>query len=60
MTTSNLSCKAVLQWYEPGVKSVTDEIITHTYIEEVCFWTAGWKMSPWDRRWGRNPMRIAT
>jgi hypothetical protein len=25
----------MLQWYEPGTPSVTDEIITHTYVEEV-------------------------
>jgi hypothetical protein len=29
--------KSVLQYYEPNAKSVTDEIITHPYIEEVCF-----------------------
>ena len=33
--------KSVLQWYEPGAVSVTDEIITHTYIEEVCFLEGG-------------------
>lgn len=33
--------KSCLQWYEPNVTSVTDEIITHTYIEEVCFIEGG-------------------
>jgi anti-sigma factor ChrR (cupin superfamily) len=33
--------KSVLQWYEPGATSVTDDIITHTYIEEVCFIQGG-------------------
>ena len=33
--------KSSLQWYEPGAKSVTDEIITHTYIEEVIFLDGG-------------------
>ncbi|OKL55535.1 hypothetical protein UA08_09194 [Talaromyces atroroseus] len=33
--------KSVLQWYEPGATSVTDEVITHTYIEEVCFIEGG-------------------
>lgn len=37
----NSDNKSVLQWYEPGVTSITDEIITHTYIEEVCFIEGG-------------------
>ena len=37
----NSDNKSVLQWYEPGATSVTDEIITHLYIEEVCFIEGG-------------------
>lgn len=29
--------RSVLQWYEPSARSATNEVITHTYIEEVCF-----------------------
>ena len=31
----------MLQWYEPYAVSVTDEVITHPYIEEVCFIEGG-------------------
>ncbi|KAK7219415.1 hypothetical protein V2G26_007418 [Clonostachys chloroleuca] len=33
--------KSCLQWYEPNTTSVTDDIITHLYIEEVCFIEGG-------------------
>jgi hypothetical protein len=33
--------KSCLQWWEPNVTSVKDEVITHVYIEEVCFIEGG-------------------
>jgi anti-sigma factor ChrR (cupin superfamily) len=44
--------KSVLQWYEPGATSVTDEIITHTYIEEVCFIQGGLEDVTLGQGWG--------
>ncbi|KAH8820237.1 hypothetical protein F5884DRAFT_40667 [Xylogone sp. PMI_703] len=44
--------KSVLQWYEPGAKSVTDEIITHTYIEEVVFIEGGLRDVTLGKGWG--------
>lgn len=44
--------KSVLQWYEPGATSVTDEIITHTYIEEVCFIQGGLGDVTLGQSWG--------
>lgn len=44
--------KAVLQWYEPGAKSVTDDVITHTYIEEVVFIEGGLKDVTLGKEWG--------
>lgn len=35
--------KSVLQWYERNTPSITDEIITHTFIEEVCYIEGGLK-----------------
>ena len=46
--------KSVLQWYEPGAKSVTDEIITHPYIEEVCFLEGGLKDVTLGQGWGQG------
>lgn len=33
--------RTVLQWYEPNAVSSTDQIITHTYIEEVILMEGG-------------------
>ncbi|RDW58350.1 RmlC-like jelly roll fold protein [Coleophoma crateriformis] len=44
--------KSVLQWYEPGAKSVTDDIITHTYIEEVVYLEGGLKDVTLGQEWG--------
>lgn len=33
--------RSVLQWYEPHAVSITDDIITHSYVEEVCFIQGG-------------------
>ncbi|OAA68544.1 RmlC-like jelly roll fold protein [Niveomyces insectorum RCEF 264] len=44
--------KSVLQWYEPNTTSVTDEIITHTYIEEVCFIEGGLSDVTLGEGWG--------
>jgi hypothetical protein len=38
---ANSDNKSCLQWYEPNAKSVVMEVITHTYIEEVCFLEGG-------------------
>lgn len=46
--------KSVLQWYEPGAVSVTDEIITHTYIEEVCFIEGGLGDVTLGQEWGQG------
>jgi len=46
--------KSVLQWYEPGATSVTDEIITHTYIEEVCFIEGGLEDVTLGQGWGQG------
>lgn len=45
---------SALQYYEPGAKSITDEIITHTYIEEVCFLEGGLKDVTLDQEWGKG------
>jgi hypothetical protein len=46
--------KSVLQWYEPGATSVTDEIITHPYIEEVVFLEGGLKDVSLGHEWGQG------
>lgn len=43
-----------LQYYEPGTKSVTMDIITHHYIEGVCFLDGGSKDLTLSQRWGRG------
>ena len=44
----------MLQWYEPGAQSVTDEVITHTYIEEVVFLEGGLRDVSLGQEWGRG------
>lgn len=50
----NSDNKSVLQWYEPGATSATDEIITHTYIEEVCFIEGGLEDVTLGRGWSQG------
>lgn len=53
--------KSVLQWYEPNTLSTTDQIITHTHIEEVIFMEGGLEDLTLVRAWStgayayRNP-----
>lgn len=42
----------MLYWYEPETKSITDEIITHTYIEEVTYIKGGLKDMTLGLEWG--------
>ncbi|KAJ5805366.1 hypothetical protein N7474_011253 [Penicillium riverlandense] len=44
--------KSCLQWYKPNAKSVTDDIITHTYIEDVCFVKGGLSDVTLGQGWG--------
>jgi hypothetical protein len=44
--------RSMLQWYEPGAKSVIDEIITHPYVEEVIFIEGGLKDVTLGLEWG--------
>ncbi|KIH86502.1 hypothetical protein SPBR_08747 [Sporothrix brasiliensis 5110] len=45
--------KAVLQWYEPNTRSVDPvAVITHTYIEEVCFIQGGLTDVTLGQGWG--------
>lgn len=46
--------RSVLQYYEPGARSVTMEIITHDYIEEVVFLDGGLKDVTLGKLWGRG------
>ena len=46
--------KSVLQWYEPGAKSISDEIIMHTYIEEVVFLEGGLEDVTLKNSWGKG------
>ncbi|KAH8692590.1 hypothetical protein BGW36DRAFT_463869 [Talaromyces proteolyticus] len=46
--------RSVLQWYEPGATSATDEVITHTYIEEVCFLEGGLEDISLGKAWGQG------
>ncbi|KAF5377344.1 hypothetical protein D9757_007990 [Collybiopsis confluens] len=45
--------KVIVQWFEPGAKTPTNDIITHDYIEEVIFIEGGLKDLTLDHReWG--------
>lgn len=44
--------KSVLQWYDPGTKSIQNEAIVHTYYEEVCFIRGGLKDITLGQEWG--------
>jgi hypothetical protein len=44
----------VLQWYEPGSKSVTDKVITHPYVEEVVFLEGGLRDVTLGVEWGQG------
>lgn len=46
--------RSVLQWWEPGAKSPTDDIITHTYIEEVIFMDGSLKDVTIGLEWGKG------
>ncbi|CAG9957200.1 unnamed protein product [Clonostachys rosea f. rosea IK726] len=48
----NSDHKSCLQWYEPNATSVTDDIITHLYIEEVCFIEGGLSDVTLGEGWG--------
>lgn len=43
--------KSVLQWWEPNT-ATTNEPITHTFIEEVCFLQGGLEDLSLDQSWG--------
>lgn len=46
--------KSVLQWYQPGAVSVTDEIITHSYTEEVIFLEGGLEDVTLRQEWSKG------
>jgi anti-sigma factor ChrR (cupin superfamily) len=46
--------KSVLQWYQPGAVSVTDQIITHTYVEEVVFLEGGLEDVTLQQAWSKG------
>ena len=51
---ANASTKSVLQWYQPGAKSVTNDIITHTYTEEVVFLDGRLEDRTLRQAWGKG------
>lgn len=44
----------MLQWYESNATSATDEVITHTYIEEVCFLDGSMMDVTLGEEWGKG------
>ncbi|KAJ5908955.1 hypothetical protein N7495_001637 [Penicillium taxi] len=44
--------KSTLQWWEPHFTTDTDQIITHTFIEEVCFLKGGLEDLSLGQSWG--------